>query len=289
MTWVWDHSRTKNGARLVMLGIADCAAGDGTNAWPSMPELVRKTNLSERAVQNGIREGERLGELKVELNAGPGGTNRYTILMRTPAESAPPADFAPANSAPPQNLHPQGFPQVNPGNPANPAPPAESAPPQNLPHPPAESAPGTVLEPSEKEENSLISLAEVRAAKAPAASKRPKPGSDADPYFAAFWAAYPKKKSKGDARRAWANALKRGVDPAHIVAAAQAFRQEREGEDPQFTPLPGSWLNKERYDDQADPEYTPRPAAAAGGGRGGAHAPIPTHEQWATGEVEVDL
>lgn len=287
MTWVWDHSRTKNGARLVMLGIADCAAGDGTNAWPSMPELVRKTNLSKRAVQDGVRECERLGELKVELNAGPGGTNRYSILMRTPAESAPPQNPHPANPAPVQNLHPSANPQVNPGTPAESAPGAESAPPQNLHGTPAESAPGTVLEPSEKEDNSLISLADVRAAKAPTKPKGPPPGSDDDPYFAAFWAAYPKKKSKGDARRAWTNALKRGVSPAHIVAAAQSFRHERDGEDPQFTPLPASWLNKERYDDVADPTYTPRPDAGDPRFRGGPRALDTTQQDYTNGQVNI--
>ena len=46
MNWVWNHSRSRHGARLVLLAIADCASGDGGNAWPSVAELKRKTGLS---------------------------------------------------------------------------------------------------------------------------------------------------------------------------------------------------------------------------------------------------
>lgn len=140
MTWVWDHSRSKKTDRLVLLAIADCCSDDGRNAYPSMAELVRKTGLSERGVQNATTRLTALKELKVYRNAGPGGCNRYRVIT-TPAESAPPADPAP---------------------PARGAPPAESAPAESAPHPrsscgtppqrvhptPAARAPGTVLEPS---------------------------------------------------------------------------------------------------------------------------------------------
>ena len=126
MNWVWKHSRSKNGARLVLLAIADaCHSNNGTGAWPSNPELRSKTKLSERGVQSALAELQRIGELKVGYNEGPKGCNTYTILM-TPADSAggadnaPPQDVPPAESAPPQNPH---------ETPADPAPtPADSAP-----------------------------------------------------------------------------------------------------------------------------------------------------------------
>lgn len=123
MQWVWDHSRSRNAQRLVLLAIADCAAEDGGNAYPSNAEIQRKAALSERAIQDAIKALVALGELRVEYNAGRRGTNMYTVIMhRTPAESAPPQNPHPAESAP--------------------------TPPQNLPNTPAESAPGTVSEPS---------------------------------------------------------------------------------------------------------------------------------------------
>lgn len=99
MTWVWTHSQSRNGARLVLLAIADAASDDGTNAWPSVATLQRKANLkSDRSVQSAIKELVALGELKVEWNKGRNGSNRYTVLMpKTPAESAPPQNLPPAD------------------------------------------------------------------------------------------------------------------------------------------------------------------------------------------------
>lgn len=130
MNWVWQHSRTKNGARLVLLAIADCCnSDDGTGAWPTIPELVDKTNLSERGVQIGLREAESLGELKIERGAMGNNRHRFAVLMGVQA----PQILRPADSAPPQDLHHS---------------PAESA------ASPADSAPGTVREPPENHQDS---------------------------------------------------------------------------------------------------------------------------------------
>lgn len=133
MEWVWTHSKAKKGSRLVLLAIADCASADGSNAFPSMAELMRKTALSERGIQAAISDLEKIGELVVERTTGKG--NRYRVVMATsadepvqgksPAENAPPQNLRGEESAPPQNVRP-----------------AESAP------TPAESAPVTVIEPS---------------------------------------------------------------------------------------------------------------------------------------------
>jgi hypothetical protein len=102
MTWVWNHSRSRHGARLVLLAIADCASGDGGNAWPSNAELQRKAGLGERAVQSAIGDLAKLGELEVRYNDGPGGCNRYRVIMGDPRNIC-----TPAISAPPQYLHPR--------------------------------------------------------------------------------------------------------------------------------------------------------------------------------------
>lgn len=145
MSWVWDHSRSKSTQRLVLLAIADCAADDGANAYPSMAELMRKTGLSERGVQSAVNGLVELGELKVARNAGPRGCNRYRVRM-TPARDAPPQNVPPADPAVDRS---EESPQVEAETPADPAPPQEMHPPQEVHHPPAGGAPGTVLEPSE--------------------------------------------------------------------------------------------------------------------------------------------
>lgn len=73
---------------------------------------------------------------------------------------------------------------------------------------------------------------------------------DAD--FERFWQAYPRKVGKGQARRAWATALKKTTaDFIILVVSSQKFdHRER------FQPHPATWLNGERWLDeprQGDP------------------------------------
>jgi len=50
MARVWEHSRHKGSALLLMLAIADHAHDDGTGAWPSVPTLAKKIRMSPRQV-----------------------------------------------------------------------------------------------------------------------------------------------------------------------------------------------------------------------------------------------
>lgn len=77
-------------------------------------------------------------------------------------------------------------------------------------------------------------------------------GSDEDPEFAAFWDAYPLKKDKGHARRAWRAALRRGVSATTLIEAAQRFRNDP-ARKPGYTRYPATWLNGESYGDYAEP------------------------------------
>lgn len=70
--------------------------------------------------------------------------------------------------------------------------------------------------------------------------------------FGAFWLSYPKKKAREEAKKAWVAAIKRGVDPEHIVTAAQGYARERAQKDPKFTKYPATWLNKGCYDDEPE-------------------------------------
>lgn len=144
MAWVWGESRSRKTERLVLLAIADCAAEDGSNAYPSMAELMRKTGLSERGVQGAIKKLVELGELFVNANGGPRGCNRYRVIMATP------------HAVPPQEVHP-----------ADPAPAGDAAPPQETTPTPAASAPGTVLDPSEKKISSSKRSSEPRGSRLP--------------------------------------------------------------------------------------------------------------------------
>lgn len=70
--------------------------------------------------------------------------------------------------------------------------------------------------------------------------------------FGAFWLAYPRSKQIEKAKAAWREALDRGAEADHIVAAATAYAQERAGKPDKYTPYPATWLNDGRYDDEPD-------------------------------------
>jgi hypothetical protein len=87
-----------------------------------------------------------------------------------------------------------------------------------------------------------------------------------DAGFAAFWAAYPKRKAKKDARKAWADLRPTAALQAEILAAL--VWQTEEWANPLYTPLPASYLRGERWTDEPDAPAAPgearRPAWAQG-------------------------
>lgn len=68
--------------------------------------------------------------------------------------------------------------------------------------------------------------------------------------FDLFWSAYPKKKSKGAARKAWAKLKIGGTLFAQIMTALDAQRTWPEWTDIAFVPHPATWLNGERWLDE---------------------------------------
>lgn len=89
---------------------------------------------------------------------------------------------------------------------------------------------------------------------APASRSRahaPKPGSDDDPEWLKFWAAYPLKRGKKEARKAWATAIK--VAPAEdIITGAERYAVEvkRRGTPQDKIKYAQGWLSGERWADE---------------------------------------
>lgn len=73
-------------------------------------------------------------------------------------------------------------------------------------------------------------------------------GADED--FDAFWAAYPRKVAKKEARKCWRKAIDQGADPAVLIQAAKRYQQARQGEPARFTKHPTTWLNQGCWDDE---------------------------------------
>ena len=75
------------------------------------------------------------------------------------------------------------------------------------------------------------------------------PVNDINEQFNEFWAVYPRKKGKGQARRAFEKALEK-TDLETIIAGVEAYIEHEDMSDPQFVAHPSTWLNGERWEDE---------------------------------------
>jgi hypothetical protein len=78
--WVWQHSRTKGVARLVLLALAHACPDDTATARMSTAEMVRLANTGKGAVVTAIAVAVDMGELEI---AEPGAGKR-AALYRLP-------------------------------------------------------------------------------------------------------------------------------------------------------------------------------------------------------------
>lgn len=75
-----------------------------------------------------------------------------------------------------------------------------------------------------------------------------------DEGFEEFWKIYPRKCSKGDARKAWKQTQKIRPSLAELLKAVYAARASKQWQkdDGEFVPYPASWLRAERWDDELE-------------------------------------
>jgi hypothetical protein len=69
--------------------------------------------------------------------------------------------------------------------------------------------------------------------------------------FERFYLAYPRKKGRAEAQRAWRKVKPEAVDA--IIARLEVFKLgEWKGKDPQYIPYPATWLNGRRWEDEIE-------------------------------------
>ncbi len=78
----------------------------------------------------------------------------------------------------------------------------------------------------------------------------PQEGDESDADFAAFWSVFPRKVAIGQARKAWRTATKKAAAET-ITAGAIHYAGAVRGEEPKYVAHPSTWLNGERWKDQA--------------------------------------
>lgn len=75
------------------------------------------------------------------------------------------------------------------------------------------------------------------------------------PAFDDFWAAWPKRVAKKDARRAW-DKLNAAAKLAVMVALPKHIKKWQQESTPQnYIPHPATWLNGERWEDEFNESY----------------------------------
>lgn len=84
---------------------------------------------------------------------------------------------------------------------------------------------------------------------------------------AALYEAYPRKKGKDDALRAFTKRLASGIPFEALLAAVQGYAVECAGKDSQFVPYPASWVNAGHFADGVDsrPSETQKKETRPGG------------------------
>ncbi|MGS1116887.1 hypothetical protein [Castellaniella sp. UC4442_H9] len=87
------------------------------------------------------------------------------------------------------------------------------------------------------------------------------------PSFEDFWAAWPKREAKKDARRAWDKLTTANKAAALAALPAHVARWRREGRARNHIPHPATWLNGERWEDELGEVFAPRQASARPGMR----------------------
>lgn len=236
-TWVWEHSKAQESTLLVALAIADAANKQGSESCQSVRTLSQMARCSESTVHRALRWLQDNGEIEViGQNARYRGTNVYRFRALWNPEwdrSTPVTGDTSQNDTP-----------VTGGTPG------------------VSSAPVTPV------------TGDTRPQRTPQTTDpTTSPAGDGglsseDELFEDFWAHYPRKVARKDARTAFGKALQRAdylTVRAGLVAAIKVWRNEGKvtverkdetllvrvvsGDKGKGVPHGATWLNGDRWTD----------------------------------------
>lgn len=245
MKKVWEMDIPTN-MKMVCLSLSDLANDDGECCYPSIATICKRCSMEERAVRRNIQALEDLHVLWREYRTG-----HSTLYHLTPDRYQSTATPPHGGPLPMVGTPPHGGPQ--------PLPMADPPPPPMVdPH-------NHQLTINTQRKNSLSSIGGVNPVTHAGVESAPTPRSltlvppvakvvTDWPGFDDFWAAYPEKKSKKDARTAW-NKLR---PSSEIIKAILADLPRRIAQDRRwldgYIPNPATYLNGERWQDSITPK-----------------------------------
>lgn len=196
MTAVFDHSETRGSTRLVLLAIADRSHSDGTGCWRGKESLARMARVSRATVTDAIRTAEELGELIVERRDGA--TNVYRLVLPGLDEPEEEGGRNPAGSESGGRLKSGrvGGQDLAGGR---------------LPVQPGGGYPSS--------RDTSIDVHEPSNGASPSSSLF----EDQGDAFDSFWAIYPRKRGKSDARRKWVALLRAHASVEELLNATRIY------------------------------------------------------------------
>jgi hypothetical protein len=242
--------------------------GNG-EAWPSTITLAERASVNKSTASRMARLLETSGHLSVENGLqGRGHPHRYKTIIKGAQEQTSEEErvrLRTSKGAPAQR---KGAPAQRKGAPAqknylknqlknyltepsdSPAQPSASL--SESDHP----SKADLFE--QQERPAKEAKKESKEESAPQKLRRPprKIASVVPDSFNTFWDAYPRHKSKGAAEKAYIAALKI-ASAAELLAGAQRYATERNGQDPNFTKYPASWINAKCWTDEPAPARGP--------------------------------
>jgi helix-turn-helix protein len=202
-------------------------------AWPSMATIAKMVGIRREDVPRPIRRLEQLRLLRREPGS-PTSSNIYVIALDDEAVSAE-ARTRVREGADRVSIIRGGL----------------------------VSAPLRTKQPIEQQMVDTHTYRTAARSRSRACSRPAKPQNTADDDFERFWRVYPHRGAHPDpkkpARLKFEAAVKRGIDPAAIIAGAERYRShvEQQGTEPRFRPQAQTWLNQERWAELHEPELLP--------------------------------
>lgn len=204
-------------AKMVLLSLADQAKDDCV-CWPSQPQIAKRCSLTERAVRSQLLWLEGADLLHREVKAGIGTT--FTLTLPDANELR--HDVPLRKNIPPRNDVP-ATPEQYSGNPGT-----------------------TFRQIISKRKEPEVGIADKRSVSS-------KTTTLSSAWFNQFWAAYPKRKSKGSAEKAWKKLQPDAELLDQILKAIEVAktRDDWRKNGGQFIPYPATWLNARGWEDDA--------------------------------------
>ena len=221
--WVLRHGPRDRAQRSVLLVIADAANWDGEHARPGLDAIIEGSLYSAGHVRRTIAVLISDGWLEQTESPGPGKAAEFRLLGINGAHHARRSE---GNGARPDEIRSEG----------NGARTARER-----------RANGARPDEIRSEEDTAFKVKSFNVQRA--TTRAQAPARDAD--FEAFYLAYPRRGDPADARKAYAQAVKRAA-PELILAGAERYRADP-NRDQEYTKLPATWLRHGCWDDDPLP------------------------------------